>query len=87
MKKSNKRTYDVIGFKPIKYVRTKDNREVSGVEVYLQPTEFDDGVQGIQCEAVYLSDAYSTYSPDIGDTVFKSYNQFGRVDDLMIVHD
>lgn len=84
---SKKRTYDVIGFKPIKYVRIKDNREVSGVEVYLQPTEFDDGVHGIQCEAVYLSDAHSTYAPDIGDIVVKSYNQFGRVDDLIVCHD
>lgn len=84
---AKKRTYDVIGFKPIKYVRTKDNREVSGFEVYLKPTEFDDGVQGIQCEAVYLSDAYATYAPDVGNIVFKSYNQFGRVDDLIVSYD
>lgn len=76
------RVFIVIGHKRIDY-KKGNGKEVHGCEVYLQAHDPDEGVEGVQAEAVYLSDNYSTFAPEIGLIVRKSYNQWGRVEDLM----
>lgn len=84
---ATRKVYEVLGFKKIDYVRKSDNRQVTGTEVYLSPVDPDKGVQGMQCEAVYLPGANSTYLPTVGDHVVKTYNQWGKVDDLIYIND
>ncbi len=78
---AKKNEFMVVGYKRIDY-RKVDGKEVHGCEVYLFPVEADEGVVGQQVEAVYLSDAYSTYKPQEQDIVRKSYNRWGKVEDL-----
>lgn len=74
--------FEVIGFKRVDYTK-QSGGEVHGCEVYLQAVEPDEHVEGIQAEAVYLSDKYATYKPEMGDTVRKTFNRFGGVEDLI----
>lgn len=73
--------YIVIGYKRIDYKKS-NGKEVHGCEVYLQAYQPDEGVEGVQAEAVYISDSFSTLVPEIGLIVRKSFNQWGRVEDL-----
>lgn len=80
MARNNK--FMVMGFKRVDY-RKKDGGEVHGCEVYLEPTEADEGVVGQQFDSVYLSDKYAVYRPALGDVVRKSFNQWGNCEDLL----
>lgn len=82
---ATKNQYLVVGFKKIDYVKQKGanaGQEVHGKEVYLQAIQIDEGVVGEQVEAIYLNDKYSVYIPCVGDEVRKTYNQWGKVEDL-----
>lgn len=76
--------YIVIGYKRIDY-KKGNGKEVHGCEIYLQAHEPDEGVEGVQAEAVYLSDNYSTLAPEVGQIVRKVFNQWGRVEDLVFI--
>lgn len=72
----------VIGFRRVDYTK-KTGGEVHGCEVYLQRIEADPGTVGDQVEVVWLSDAYCSYNPVLGDIVRKTYNRWGNVEDLI----
>ena len=74
--------YIVIGHKRVDY-KKKSGDEVHGCEVYLQAFEPDEGVNGTQAEAIYLSDRYATFTPEVGLIVKKTFNQWGGVEDLL----
>ena len=73
--------YIVIGHKRVDYTK-KSGDEVHGCEVFLQAFEPDEGVNGTQAEAIYLSDRYATFKPEVGLIVKKAFNQWGGVEDL-----
>lgn len=77
--------YEVIGFRKVSYTRKTDNKIVQGYEVSLALCEPMDGQVGIPAESVWISIEYSDFVPDIGRIVRKSYNRFGRVQDLIPV--
>lgn len=81
---ARKNEYIVVGFKKIDYTKSS-GKEVHGCEVFLQPVEKDEGVQGVQCEAIYLSDTYATFKPELNVCVRKLYNQWGKVEDLAVI--
>lgn len=81
---ARKNEYMVMGFKRVDY-RKKDGSEVHGCEVYLEPTEADEGVVGQQFDSVYLSDKYASFAPVLGTVVRKSFNQWGNCEDLVPV--
>lgn len=74
--------YIVVGYKRVDY-KKKSGDEVHGCEIYLQAFENDEGVEGIQTEAVYLSDRYAVFNPAVGVVVKKTFNQWGGVEDLI----
>ena len=75
--------YYVRGFKNVEYTKRSNGEKVTGVEVYLQAIEPDEGVFGDQLEAIYISSKYSTVAPEIGMCVRKVFNQWGKVEDLI----
>ena len=76
----------VVGFKRIDYT-SRSGKQVHGCEIYLMPVEPDEGVNGIQCEAIYLNDSFAAYKPQIDQVVSKLYNQYGNVSDLQVISD
>lgn len=74
----------VVGFKRVDYTK-KTGGEVHGCEVYVQAVEPDDHVEGMQAEALWISDKYATYAPRVGDICRKTYNRFGNVEDLILI--
>lgn len=77
--------YEVIGYRKVTYTRKSDNKVVSGYEVSLCLCEPMEGQVGMPAESVWLSIEYAAYVPDIGQVVRKTYNRFGRVQDLIPV--
>lgn len=75
--------YYVRGFKKVEYIKRSTGDQVTGIEVYLQAIEPDEGVTGEQLESVYLSSKYSTFAPELGLCVRKVFNQWGKVEDLI----
>lgn len=66
----------VVGFEDKRF-KFDDGKTVSGQFIYL--SEERDGVTGMACERVFLSDnKLSGYIPVIGDEVEVSYNRFGK---------
>lgn len=74
--------YEVIGFRRINYVRKSDGKSTSGYEVSLSLCETMPDQVGEACESVWLNDTYSSYVPELGQIVRKSYNRYGRVETL-----
>lgn len=81
---ARKNEFIVIGFKRVDYTK-KSGQEVHGCEIYLTPCEQDESVTGTQAEAIYVSDRYSTYKPEVNNVVRKLYNQWGGVEDLAVI--
>lgn len=77
--------YEVIGYREVKYLRKADNKEVCGYEVSLSLCEPLTGQVGDAAESVWLSRDYATYAPQLGQIVRKTYNRYGRVQDLIPV--
>jgi hypothetical protein len=77
--------YEVIGFRKVSYIRKSDNKQVSGYEVSLSLCEPMEGQVGIPAESVWLCIEYAAYVPQVGQIVRKTYNRFGRVQDLIPV--
>lgn len=77
--------YEVIGFRLVEYTRKSDNKDVRGYEVSLSLCEPMPGQVGQPAENVWLSQEYARYVPQLGQIVSKTYNRFGRVQDLIPV--
>ena len=77
--------YEVIGFRKVSYTRKADNKLVQGYEVSLSLCEPMEGQEGVPAESVWLSTEYAAYVPQLGQIVRKTYNRYGRVQDLIPV--
>ena len=78
--------YEVIGFRKVSYTRKADSKQVCGYEVSLSLCEPMEGQVGEPVESVWLSLEYAAYVPQLGQIVRKTYNRFGRVQDLIPVY-
>lgn len=77
--------YEVIGFRKVSYTRKADGKLVQGYEVSLNLCEPQEGQIGDHAESVWLSIEYAAYVPQLAQLVRKTYNRFGKVQDLIPV--
>ena len=78
-----KGVYEIVGYRPISYKRS-DGTQVTGTEVSLRLCESLEGQVGVPDESVWLP-SRATCKPDLGLLVRKSYNRWGKVEDLIPV--
>lgn len=71
----------IIGIKPSSFVSERDGATINGVNLYVTYPMVGEGVQGMACERLYLTDnrlAQCGYTPRLGDEINISYNRYGK---------
>lgn len=73
----------VIGFQKKKYT-FDDGNSTEGFSLFIQ--EKRDGVTGLACERMYVSNAkMGAYIPVLGDEIRINYNRWGKPQEIILV--
>lgn len=76
--------YEVVGFRFVEYRSQTDGKMRSGYDVCLRRCEDLPDQVGVPDESVWLG-SRATFKPALGVLVRKSYNRWGKVEDLLSV--
>ena len=78
-----KGVYEIVGYRPVDYTKS-DGSRVVGAEVSLRLCEPLPGQVGVPDESVWLP-SRATCKPELGLLIRKTYNRWGKVEDLIPV--
>ena len=76
--------YEVVGFRFVEYTSQSDGQKRTGYDVCLRRCEDLPGQVGVPDESVWLG-SRASFKPELGVMVRKSYNRWGKVEDLILV--
>lgn len=73
----------VLGFRAVDFTDKSGNR-ITGYSLYLcRPG--GKGMEGDECQKIFVSDRYVQYVPALGDLVQISFNRYGKVSGVELV--
>lgn len=77
--------WEVVGFRKVSFKGDKTNKDVNGYTLFLERRPEVDSIQGMECQKLFFSADYVSYTPAVGDTVEIQYNRYGKIGSIKAV--
>lgn len=71
--------YDVLGYRYVNFTDEKTGKQVRGYSLHLGRPFTADDAAGTEVRKEFISSAYVSYVPSVGDHIRLLYNRYGKI--------